>query len=147
MVNASSRLTDVYFKAVWKPRIWEWCTSGHHFPVLFCFFFLLTNKLRRQEITLNNPKTSPWRIGNDNPFWWSVTLSLSHLQLSLRGRKSSLEVLSLGFIPVYLVSGAKSLPASVHKICVFLWAMEGSLIREEPVEGACGMLIRHSSNR
>lgn len=46
------------------------------------------------------------------------------------------------FIPVYLVSCAKSLPASVHKICVFLWTMEGSLIREEPVEGACGMLIQ-----
>lgn len=55
--------------------------------------------------------------------------------------------LGLCFIPVNLVSCAKSLSASVHEIGVFRGTVEGSLIREEPVEGACGMLIRNSSDR
>ena len=98
----------------------------------------------------NNQKTLPWWMANNNPSYkpFSIwNLPLEQLTYPPPSRKTSLPLLSLCFIPVYLVSCAKSLPASVHKICVFLWTMEGSLIREEPVEGACGMLIRNSSNR
>lgn len=43
--------------------------------------------------------------------------------------------------PVYFVSGGEALPVLLHKVDVFWGVMEGPLIRQEPVQGAPGLVI------